>query len=66
VLTYDVCTRADEEHVGFITDLQSNIRIKLDGTVEEPPVNEWITDATTQAHICWKIDALIAYIETLI
>ena len=57
---------ADEEYEGAIADLQQNVRPKADGTVDGSLNNDWITDATAQEHICWKIDALIAYLETLI
>jgi len=55
-----------EEYEGVIAHLRHNIREKADGTVDGSPKNDWITDATAQEHICWKIDALIAYLETLI
>jgi len=56
----------DEEYIGAIHHLRHNIREKTDGFVGGSSKNDWITDATAQEHICWKIDALIAYIETLI
>lgn len=57
---------ANEEYKGAIMDLQRNIRQKADGTVDGSPENDWITNPTTQGHTCWKIDALIAYLETLL
>ena len=56
----------DEEYIGAIHHLRHNIREKTDGFVGGSSKNDWITDATAQEHICWKIDALIAYLETLI
>ncbi len=56
----------DGEYDGVIHHLRHNIREKTDGFVDGSPKNDWITDATAQEHICWKIDALIAYLETLI
>jgi len=55
-----------KEENGAIMALLNNIREKADGKVDGSPKNDWITDATAQEHICWKIDALIAYLETLL
>ena len=57
---------ANEAYEGAIMNLQRDIREKVDGTVGGSPKNDWITDATAQEHVCWKIDYLIAYLETLI
>ena len=56
----------DEEYIGATTDMLNNIRAKADGTIDGSPSNDWIVDATAQAHICWKIDALTAYLATLV
>ena len=56
----------EEEYQGAIMDLRHNIREKADGAVDGSAKNDWITDPTAQEEICWKIDALIAYLETLI
>ncbi len=57
---------ADEEYNGAIEDLRNNVRAKADGTVDGFPNNDWIIDETAQQHICWKMDALTAYLETLL
>jgi len=57
---------AKEAYEGAIMDLQRNIREKTDGTVDGSLRDDWIIDLTAQGHICWKIDALIAYLETLL
>jgi len=56
----------DEEYSGAVHHLRHNIREKTDGFVDGSPKNDWITNSTAQEHICWKMDALIAYLETLI
>ena len=56
----------DEEYIGATTDMLNNIRAKADGTIDGSPSNDWIVDAAAQAHICWKIDALTAYLAMLI
>ena len=57
---------ANGAYKGAINDLQHNIREKADGAMGGSPKNDWITDATAQVDICWKIDALTAYLQTLI
>ncbi len=57
---------ANEEYRGVIMDLMHNIRQKADGHVDGSLKNDWIVNPTAQEHICWKIDALIAYLETLL
>jgi len=56
----------DGEYSGAVHHLRHNIREKTDGFVDGSPMNDWITNSTEQEHICWKMDALIAYLETLI
>ena len=56
----------DGEYEAAIMDLQRNIREKADGTLGGSQKNDWITNATAQEHVCWKIDALIVYLQTLI
>jgi PKD repeat protein len=57
---------ANKEYQGAIMDLKNNIRSKMDGSQGGSPNDDWIADASAQADLCWKIDALIAYLQTLL
>jgi hypothetical protein len=48
-----------------VNKLLNDIRSKVDGTVDGNPNNDWITDPETQAQLCAMIDAMVAYLETL-
>ena len=53
---------ADEEYRGMIQNMRSNIKEKADGVGK----NDWIIDATAQAHICQKVDDITQYLEYLL
>ena len=55
-----------DNYLGAIYDLVWNIRIKADGQVDGLSNNDWITDAVAQEDICWKIDELVDYLQTLL
>jgi len=55
----------DMEYQGSINDLFNNIQSKADGHIDGDLKNDWITDETSQQHICMKIDDLTAYLELL-
>jgi PKD repeat protein len=57
---------AEEKYQGAIMDLLLNVRTKVDGEVDGLSKNDWITNTVAQQDICWKIDGLVAYLETLI
>ena len=54
------------DYQGAIDKLQNEIRSKCDGSLGGNPNNDWITDPVAQQELCAMIDALIAYLETLI
>ena len=54
----------DEEYNGIIQDLNNNVRSKCDGKIDGKTNDDWITDYTSQYHICMKIDDLTAYLYT--
>ncbi len=49
-----------------IDKLKYDIRAKADGSLGGNPANDWITDPTAQAELADMIDALVAYLETLL
>ncbi len=49
-----------------IDKLNYDIRAKADGSLGGNPANDWITDPTAQAELADVIDALVAYLETLL
>ena len=54
------------EYEEAIDKLKHDIRPKCDGSLGGNPRNDWITDPETQQELCAMIDALIAFLETLI
>ena len=56
---------SDFEYNGAIEDLNNNVRAKADDSVDGSSNNDWIIDPDEQVEVCWKIDALVAYLETL-
>lgn len=53
-------------YVEAILKLKHDIRPKCDGSLGGNPYNDWITDPKAQQKLCEMIDALIAYLESLI
>ena len=56
---------SDEDYRGAIENLLNNVRAKMDGRIDGTPSNDWIISAD-QALLCEMIDALVAYLDTLI
>jgi hypothetical protein len=56
---------ADEDYRGAIENLLHNVRAKMDGRIDGTRRNDWII-SDDQALLCEMIDALVAYLETLI
>jgi hypothetical protein len=54
------------EYQEAINQLQNDIRAKADGSQGGNPNNDWITCEDAQAELCAMIDALIAYLQTLL
>lgn len=54
------------EYQAAINKLQNDIRPKMDGSLGGNPNNDWITCPGAQADLCAMIDALIAYLQTLL
>jgi hypothetical protein len=46
----------------MIQSMRSNIKEKADGVGK----NDWIIDATAQAHICQKVDDITQYLAYLL
>ena len=56
----------DLEYNGAIEDLTNNVRVKSDGSVDGFLKNDWIIEHDEQVEVCWKIDALVAYLKTFL
>ncbi len=54
------------EYQAAINKLQNDIRAKMDGSLGGNPNNDWISCPEAQADLCAMIDALIAYLQTLL
>ena len=55
-----------DNYHGAIQKLQHDIRAKADGNVDGKSNDDWIIDMQAQQDICTMIDALVAYLETLL
>jgi hypothetical protein len=53
------------DYQAAIIKLQNDIRAKANGYVGGNPKNDWIRVSAAQQEICWMVDDLIAYLETM-
>jgi hypothetical protein len=53
----------NENYNAVINMLTKDIRDKADGQIDGLTGDDWITDYTSQYHICMKIDDIVEYLE---
>jgi hypothetical protein len=53
----------NENYNAVINMLTEDIRDKADGQIDGRTGDDWITDYTSQYHICMKIDDIVEYLE---